>query len=110
MTLSIARQTEIIEEEVNRALTTLRDEADHIFPDDGMPGDVALKGQQRDSAYLAMVEDWGDYSKVLDPRYEESFRLGVEQPPVSPRLLALLRVPGEFTKVAKEIQRITGNG
>ncbi len=106
MTLSISRRTEIIQEVVDRRLTTILDVADSIFPDDGLPGDVTLKGKQADEALLAMVTVWSDWAKVLDPDYEMVFRAGLDTPPESPALLQLLSIPGEFTKLARRIRQV----
>ena len=110
MVVPISRQTEIIDEEVKRALIGILEEANAIFPDDGLPGDVKLRGQEKLDSMMAMVTDFADLPKLMDPNYELLFRAGLEEPPVSPRLLTLLRIPGEFTKISKEIIRLARAG
>ena len=87
------------------------EDANDLFPDGLLPGQVDLKGDAEVDFYTDPERtDLRDYEKIFNPQYEELVRMGQAEAPISQYWLQLLRVPGEFTRLATAFRKALQRG
>ncbi len=112
MPLSGAEMTAIMDDVINELFDKFTETADSLFPSENklsagaLPGDILPHGADRLQQYWAMTPDLSDLPKIIDPNFELRLRQGLDQPPVNPYWVNQLRIPGQFTLLAKDFMAL----
>lgn len=106
MTITSARKTAIVEEEVTAMLERVQKRADAFNQDGAMIGDLHMPGPKRLDQYWAATPNLADVPYLTDPNWEDRIRQGLDKPPVNPYWVNLLRVPGLLKKTAADFVRL----
>jgi len=105
MSLSAKRETEIADEEIQRAL---EDENRLVaeMSKEGLIGDIHLPGPQRLDRYWLVTPDLSDIPGLTDPEWESQIRQGFAPPPVNPYWRNLLRIPGLLKELSRDFIKL----
>lgn len=106
MVLSAKRITEIADEEVDRILKKEKYMVDTLYGEGGFIGDIMLPGPERLDKYWAVTPDLSDVMMLTDPDWELRIRNGLDNPPVNPYWLNLLREPGLLKSTSQDFLRL----
>ncbi len=117
MPLSGADMTAIMDDVINDLFDHFTEVADSLFPSENklsagaLPGDILPPGMDRLEDYWAKTPALPDgtnpdVAKIIDPNYELRLRQGLDQPPVNPYWVNQLRIPGQFTLLAKDFMAL----
>ncbi len=111
MPLSGAEMTAIMDDVISELFDHFTEVADSLFPSENklsagaLPGDILPHWLDRLQQYWA-VTPREDLPKIIDPNFELRLRQGLDQPPVGPFWLNQLRIPGQFTLLAKDFMAL----
>lgn len=99
------RMTEIIEEEIDAGMDSLREQALAAYPDGLFPGMRKLSARERLKRYIAVIA-LEDYSALFDPLYLDRLAAGQVGPPQSPFLQNFIAIPDDFKELAEDFRNL----